>query len=509
MEKGMVISGGFGDIVCREKQSTPIEIGELLVSETPDGTILMKAFDLVFGSQLSQQHLELMSGLKLEEDSDLEMMEPHLRAYTLARLKALVQIRGDRAKLCKTLPPFLSTVREVRPDDLRFLTKPAHPLYIGNLRSGSKTLDLPVYLDGVKALSHHILIPATTGKGKSNLTSVMLWHATGEDWCGLLVLDPHDEYFGRNGPGLREHPLKDQVIYYSSNPPPGGRTLAVNISLLRPAHLNGVLDLSDPQRDYVAAAHRTHDRRWVEAVMNNEQVPGSFGEGTVSVVRRRLSLLLDIEAGAGGLACNGLFRSSGGESTPRDIVDALEDAKTVIIDTSSFDGSQELLVGSIVAAEILSRYKHHLSSGRLKDRPVIGIFLEEAPRVLGRDVLERGSNIFSTIAREGRKFKVGLVAITQLPSLIPRDILANMNTKLVLGVEMRPERQAIIESAAQDLSEDDRAIASLDTGEAIVSSNFATFAIPVSVPLFQTARKEAMGGRGRPGGTRPGFEGLF
>ena len=121
----------------------------------------------------------------------------------------------------------------------------------------------------------------------------------------------------------------------------------------------------------------------------------------------------------------------------------------------------------------------------MKDKPVISVVLEEAPRVLGKEALEKGPNIFSTIAREGRKFKVGLFAITQLPSLIPRQILANMNTKIILGIEMGPERDAIIQSSAQDLSDDDRNIASLDKGEAIITSNFARFATPVKIPLFE------------------------
>ena len=66
-----------------------------------------------------------------------------------------------------------------------------------------------------------------------------------------------------------------------------------------------------------------------------------------------------------------------------------------------------------------------------------------------------------------------------------------MNTKIILGMEMAPERQSIIESAAQDLSTDSRAIASLDKGEAIISSNFARFAIPVRIPFFPVfAKKE-------------------
>ena len=131
-------------------------------------------------------------------------------------------------------------------------------------------------------------------------------------------------------------------------------------------------------------------------------------------------------------------------------------------------------------------------NGILHNKPVISIVLEEAPRVLGKEVLEAGPNIFSTIAREGRKFKVGICAITQLPSLIPREILANMNTKIILGIEMKPERQAIIESASQDLSNDDRTIASLDIGEALITSNFARFVTPINIPNFDDVVKRTL-----------------
>ena len=56
---------------------------------------------------------------------------------------------------------------------------------------------------------------------------------------------------------------------------------------------------------------------------------------------------------------------------------------------------------------------------------------------------------------------------------------------------MKPERTAIIESASQDLSEDDRTIASLDIGEALISSNFSKFAIPVKIPIFEDVVKNS------------------
>ena len=186
-----------------------------------------------------------------------------------------------------------------------------------------------------------------------------------------------------------------------------------------------------------------------------------------------------------------MFDLKAGESTVADIARELENGKIVIVDTSNFSGAVELLIGSLITTEVFNKYRHYKMNGKLDGKPVISVVLEEAPRVLGKEVLEAGHNIFSTIAREGRKFKVGLVAITQLPSLIPRQILANMNTKIILGIEMKPERQAIIESASQDLSDDDRNIASLDKGEALVTSNFAKFALPVKIPLFdEFARKD-------------------
>ena len=145
--------------------------------------------------------------------------------------------------------------------------------------------------------------------------------------------------------------------------------------------------------------------------------------------------------------------------------------------------------------DILSRYQNYKAEGKLEDKPVVSVVIEEAPRVLGIDVLQnQGDNIYSTVAREGRKFKIGLLGITQLTSIIPTTILTNMNTKIILGNEMATERRAVINSAAQDLTEDDRAIASLDKGEAIVSSIFANFAVPIQIPLFEDYIKGSRSG---------------
>ncbi|MCH8003761.1 MAG: ATP-binding protein [Nanoarchaeota archaeon] len=491
--KGQVISGEFGKILIRQKSDQKLELGELLVSENQDTKILLQVFDLIYGSQISQQNLELISGMNLEENTDTEFFDKNLRNYMLAGLKNLVTIKNNNVFVSKLMPSFFSEVREITKDDLSFLTKPQNPLFIGNLRSGSKMLDVPIYLEGSKVLSHHILISGTTGKGKSNLIINILWNLINQDYCGILVLDPHDEYYGRNSIGLKDNVFNDKVVYYTpKNPPSGTKTLKINIKNIKPHHFDGVVDFSDAQEQALILYYKYFGTNWIKHILFEKKIEGvSFIEQTISVVKRRLLYLLDLEIQGENIVTKGIFDLNAGENTINDISKELEDGKTVIIDTSGFSGAVEILIGSLITTEVFNKYKYYKMEGTLKDKPVISIVLEEAPRVLGKEALEHGSNIFSTIAREGRKFKVGLTAITQLPSLIPRDILANINTKIILGIEMKPERTAIIESASQDLSDDDRTIASLDVGEALISSNFSKFAIPVKIPDFEEIVKNS------------------
>lgn len=492
MLKGQIIGGGFSEIIIRKKANVNIEIGELLICENPKAPgnkILLQVYDLQYSSQISKQNLEMISGMKLEEELDADFEETELRNYVLAFAKPILSI-SKRINSSKSLPDFFGNVRSVTKDDFKFLSKPEKSIFLGNLRSGDieNSIDrteefVPIFLDGEKVFSHHVLVTGSTGKGKSVLMKNLLWDAAQKDYLSLLVLDPHDEYYGKEGYGLKDN--KDaKIIYYGArNVPVGARTLKINLKTIRPDNLS-FLGLSSPQIQAMNAYYREYKTGWIEAVILEKPIKVSFDGGSISVLKRRLLYLLDLDFDENQLFCNGIFSINSGETTSNDICSELERGNTVIIDTSSFSGQAELLIGSLIASEILDRYKRYKILGELKQKPVINIVLEEAPRVLGKEVIENGRNIFETIAREGRKFKVGLTAITQMPSLIPRDILANMNTKIILGTEMNTERQALIESASQDLSSDNRNLASLNKGEALVTSNFSSFAIPIRIPFF-------------------------
>ncbi len=482
---GQIIGGDYGEIWIRQKSNEKIEIGELLVADK----ILLQVFDLEYGSLLEHRDLARMSGMELEGYGETKVMEENIRNYILAKAKPVFDL--DAKSTPKSLPGFFRKLRRVKEEDFSFFETRRDGIYLGKVRSGSRILNIPLYLKGEDLLSHHILIPAATGMGKSNLMKVMLWSLIGKNYAGVLVLDAHNEYYrytyGGKEYGLALHPLaKDNVIYYSPNPRGEGYTLRINVRDVRPHHLKEIVEFTQAQEEAMYLAYRAWGNEWIEKLLMGEGLIG-VSETTRAVLQRKIQVALELQIVENEIVGVGNIFSAGdeGKSTIRDIVDYLDSGKIVIIDTSAISQDVEILIASMIMSRIFERHRR-CKEGREKncefqELPVVSVVLEEAPRVLGGEK----SNIFKTIAREGRKFKVGLIAITQLPSMIPKEIMANLNTKIILGNEMKSERDAIISSAPQDLSKDSKMISSLDKGEAIVSSIFTKFAIPIKIELFE------------------------
>lgn len=493
--KGQIVAGKTGHILIREKSGEKLEVGALLVIEEDGAYLILQVYELLYGSQIRQSARELLAGMRLEGyGTGLDFFEPELRNYVLAEAKGIARVSKEKGKtkvtIPKTLPSFFKAVRHIKKKDLGFLTKPPNPIYVGRVRSGSKILDVDVFLNGNDIFTHHVLVPATTGRGKSNLVKVMLWSALGLDNSSALVLDPHDEYYGRHRKGLKDHSDADErLLYYSPNAPTGQNTLVINLRSIVPDHFSGIVNFTPAQWDAIRIYHNRFKKDWIAEIVKGTVIEGvDISPRTLGVLRRKFDVALGVYLDEEGniQSRNRIFSTTAGETVTKDIVRALEEGKTVVLDTSRLLDEAELLIGSIIAGAIFNRYQTYKSKGKLEDKPVVAIIIEEAPRVLSGEVLAaQGENIYSTIAREGRKFNVGLIAISQLISLIPKTILANLNTKIILGNEMAPERAAVIGSASQDLSDDDRTIASLDKGEAIVSSIFTKFAIPIQIPLFE------------------------
>lgn len=108
-------------------------------------------------------------------------------------------------------------------------------------------------------------------------------------------------------------------------------------------------------------------------------------------------------------------------------------------------------------------------------RPGIGrpdpvlVVLEEAHRYLGEHASELTRTSANRIAREGRKYGIGLLLVTQRPTELPKTALAQVGTLIALRLS-NAEDQGVIRAALPDsVAGLASVLPSLRTGEAIVS----------------------------------------
>ena len=307
---GQVIGGKFGDIVVREKSGKNLEIGDLLASEEDGALLILQVFALEYGSQIHEIMRQMMSGVNLEQGvENAQFYEPEFVNYVLARIKSLARVSKSDLKvsLPKSMPSFFNKLRLITSQDLQFLKQDGSQIYLGKIRSGTKIIDADVWLKAEDVFAHHILIPATTGRGKSNLVKTILWHVLDSNKVGALVLDAHDEYYGRHGPGLKDHPkVKENLVYYTpANPPPGANRLTINLQSIRPEHFEGIVDFSDAQFQAIRSYFRRGGGYWLTELMladpetvamgGDDQRKGEIAAVTLSVIQRKLRLILGLK----------------------------------------------------------------------------------------------------------------------------------------------------------------------------------------------------------------------
>jgi len=120
------------------------------------------------------------------------------------------------------------------------------------------------------------------------------------------------------------------------------------------------------------------------------------------------------------------------------VVEWVNKGDIVILDLSRLSNEQADLVALTVSRRI---FEERLTAGVEASRgePVVAIVSEEAPLYLSPDKVRTPFNPFARIAREGRKFRVGLLAITQLASIIEKQLLGNFNTLITLRTKSRSD----------------------------------------------------------------------
>jgi DNA helicase HerA-like ATPase len=124
--------------------------------------------------------------------------------------------------------------------------------------------------------------------------------------------------------------------------------------------------------------------------------------------------------------------------TLSDLVARVDEGGVFIVDLSRISVREGDLVALSLARRLL---EGRMSKGPLEASrsPPVAVVSEEAPLYLSSERVRSVYNSFARIAREGRKFNIGLIAITQMATLMDRQILANFNTIMAMRTSHTPD----------------------------------------------------------------------
>ncbi len=492
--KGRIFGKSVLEATFRSFYGTDLFLGELLAAEDPERVrrFLFRVIQVTYGSDSSDPGwAERTAGAFMSGDaagSPYALHDPEQRLYKIATCQPLgyVDAVGSFRKP-KSLPAQFARVTAPTTDDFAFLRERMGDLGVGKLRSGEDVIDLEVGIRG-DTLTSHVGVFATTGMGKSNLMKVLAGEIlASRGRYATLLFDPHGEYLeGGSGlrKGLRDHPwAADRLKVYATRAT-GATATALRLSLaeLTQGDLQTAYQWSHAQEDAIYRAIRSFGDDWIVQVGESADAAVlaemlGVATSTMQVVQRRAQRILDMPC---------VSRDPSQPSLAGRIVDELMNGFSVLVDTSGLSSMEEILVASVITRRVLETYGQvYLDDRDRFDRlPPALIALEEAQRVLSK-AQRADENVFPRLAREGRKFKVGLCAVSQQPKLIDDELLSQFNTFFVLGLADEKDRNILRGSSKQDISDLGPEIQTLMPGEAIVTNLEAPFALPAQIHLYE------------------------
>jgi DNA helicase HerA-like ATPase len=414
--------------------------------------------------------------------------DPEQRLYKVATCAPLGYIdAGGGFRKPKSLPAQFARVTAPTAEDFAFLRERMGDMRIGLLRSGEDTLDLEVGIHG-ETFTSHVGVFATTGMGKSNLMKVLAGQVlSSQGRYACLLFDPHGEYLeGGSGirRGLRDHPWAPDRLKVYATRAAGAAATALRLSLgeLTLGDLQTAYEWSHAQEDAIYRLIRFFREEWIVRVGEEPDIAAmaedlGVATSTLQVIQRRAQRILDMPC---------ISRDPSQPSLSARIVDELMDGYSVLVDSSGLSSMEEILVASVITRRVLETYGgiYLDDRERFAALPPTLVALEEAQRVLSR-TKRSDENVFPRVAREGRKFKVGLCAVSQQPKLIDDELLSQFNTFFVLGLADEKDRNILRGSSKQDISDLGPEIQTLMPGEAIVTNLEAPFALPAQVWLYE------------------------
>ncbi len=295
-------------------------------------------------------------------------------------------------------------------------------------------------------VSRRSFIFARAGFGKSNLNKLLfskLYEHTptvtkrgGKQVpVGTIIFDPDGEYFwpdDKNRPGLCDVPhLADKLVVFTSRRGPsayyqsfvaGG--IKLDIRRLKPADVIAIaLGPERQDQQNVRKLKGMSPEKWTRLV-------NLIDENGNQTALEEIAGLLDLEANkqeAEALAARAnmtaIVRTLHDKSSQLMdmLIHALSQGKLCVVDVSQMRGSQALILSGLILRRIFERNQEEFTEANPKTIPTIAV-VEEAQSVLHEGTTS--AEPYIAWVKEGRKYDLGAVMVTQQPGSIPMEILS-------------------------------------------------------------------------------------
>ncbi len=349
---------------------------------------------------------------------------------------------------------------------------------------------VPVFVNINEMVSRHCTVLAMTGAGKSYTVGVIIEELM-EKKGSILIFDLHGEFL--------EMDFKDANVRIFEME--GKDKIRVNVdSLSSGDYANLMPDLTNTQRDLLDEVLNLADKFYSKYDLNTilevlsiiydtkkEKMPEDtiFNNREITTITKKVTLptIGALMRRIRRLDRMGVFSIKG---TP--LEEVVRENQLTIFNLSEADEKvSEIVVAAMLRSIFDARKKYMRKEEGLKTPTFIVI--EEAhnfaPRVVeGSYIPSRG--IMRKIAREGRKFGVGLCIISQRPNKLDADVLSQCNTQFIMKM-VNPADQEYIRQSVETVTEDIvRDLPSLARGEAIVSGSAINLPVPVRIRQRRT-----------------------
>ena len=297
-------------------------------------------------------------------------------------------------------------------------------------------------------VSRRSFVFARAGFGKSNLIKLLFSRLYATDpvlpspgrapaGVGTVIFDPDGEYFwpdAHGRPGLCDVPsLTERLVVFTGQqaPSPAYQSFVVDkVKLdIRQLSAQRVIGIALPaerqDQQNVTKLKSLGTERWTRLV---DLVAAHRYDVDPAEIRRICGIKPANEEAQTNAIIGNMVRVVDALHDPssqmlRALKTSLSDGKLCVVDISQLRGHRGLQLASIILAEIFSHNQREFTKAKPEIVPCIAV-VEEAQTVLAPSVTSAEDSPFVSWVKEGRKYGLGAVLVTQQPGSIPPELLS-------------------------------------------------------------------------------------